>query len=206
MLRTRPATSRVRRGSMVQLWTMLLQSASVILDLGPSTPLRAAAVVRTATAHAHPQPRVPTYTHMHTNSLFQYITSLASPHVCTAHLPAAGTSIAALLAQAREVKKAAANNWAAVELKRKNWSEAAKQATKVHYIHSSLPPNMLQLPSSRPMCCVLQLLLLLSDITPLLHVLPASSLILVHSITQTHTHTRSCPPPSSRSLSLTPAT
>jgi hypothetical protein len=42
-----------------------------------------------------------------------------------------GPSGAALLAQAKEVKKACANNWAAVELKRKNWGEAASQATKV---------------------------------------------------------------------------
>uniref|UniRef100_A0A383W6I9 peptidylprolyl isomerase n=1 Tax=Tetradesmus obliquus TaxID=3088 RepID=A0A383W6I9_TETOB len=42
-----------------------------------------------------------------------------------------GPSPAALLAQAKDVKKACANNWAAVELKRKNWGEAASQATKV---------------------------------------------------------------------------
>jgi hypothetical protein len=43
----------------------------------------------------------------------------------------AGPSTAALLAQAKDVKKACANNWAAVELKRKNWPEAASQASKV---------------------------------------------------------------------------
>jgi hypothetical protein len=45
---------------------------------------------------------------------------------------AATTSTANLMSQAREVKKACMNNWAAVELKRQNWSEAAKQAGKVH--------------------------------------------------------------------------
>ncbi|KAF6263773.1 hypothetical protein COO60DRAFT_342981 [Scenedesmus sp. NREL 46B-D3] len=44
---------------------------------------------------------------------------------------AEGPSAAVLLAQAKDVKKACANNWAAVELKRKNWAEAASQATKV---------------------------------------------------------------------------
>ncbi|KAF8059684.1 FKBP65 [Scenedesmus sp. PABB004] len=44
---------------------------------------------------------------------------------------AGGPSTASLLSEAKEVKKAAANNWAAVELKRRNWAEAAKQATKV---------------------------------------------------------------------------
>lgn len=42
-----------------------------------------------------------------------------------------GPSIGSLLSQAKEIKKVCMNNWAAVELKRKNWSEAAKQATKV---------------------------------------------------------------------------
>lgn len=40
-------------------------------------------------------------------------------------------SSAAIMSQAKEVKKTCMNNWAAVELKWKNWAEAAKQATKV---------------------------------------------------------------------------
>eukprot|EP00775_Hariotina_reticulata_P005268 gene5268-5503_t len=44
---------------------------------------------------------------------------------------AAAPSTARLMSQAREVKKACMNNWAAVELKRHNWAEAAKQASKV---------------------------------------------------------------------------
>jgi hypothetical protein len=39
-----------------------------------------------------------------------------------------------LLAQAKDIKKACANNWAAVELKRKNWAEAASQASKVRTV------------------------------------------------------------------------
>lgn len=42
-----------------------------------------------------------------------------------------GPSTVSILSQAREVQKTCTNNWAAVELKRKNWAEAAKQATKV---------------------------------------------------------------------------
>lgn len=42
-----------------------------------------------------------------------------------------GPSLTSLLAQAKDVKKTCSNNWAAVELKRKNYAEAAKQATKV---------------------------------------------------------------------------
>jgi N-methylhydantoinase A/oxoprolinase/acetone carboxylase beta subunit len=49
----------------------------------------------------------------------------------------AGPSTAALLAQAKDVKKACANNWAAVELKRKNWAEAASQASKVRLTHQA---------------------------------------------------------------------
>eukprot|EP00878_Enallax_costatus_P000765 GHUV01000883.1.p1 GENE.GHUV01000883.1~~GHUV01000883.1.p1 ORF type:complete len:637 (+),score=229.81 GHUV01000883.1:67-1911(+) len=42
-----------------------------------------------------------------------------------------GPSVGSLLSQAKDIKKACMNNWAAVELKRKNWAEAAKQASKV---------------------------------------------------------------------------